>query len=722
MIVDGKSEEQDHASQACAVMEHFARHEGLSFDRILARRTLHESSLAIIGDDAESWGLRLVECGESLDLRIQLLECKFNELMQFVNVGIPVASVQISKGSDFGWIVADAIKGNKIRVHQTRDNSSEWVSVRKFARMLGLNHANDTTRLVIAQRPLIQSGDGSHSSASYPSSAKKISPFRRLMGMIQPEWGDIRAIFVFSLVVGLLSLTTPIAVEALVNTVAFGRYLQPVVILSLMLFTFLTFSAALTALTMVVVEMLQRRLFVRVVEDLAYRIPRVQQAAMDGRNPYEMLNRFFDIVTIQKVVPKILMEGLASVLQTVLGMAVLAFYHPFLLGFDIILLVLFLFAVFVMGRGAVKSAIYESKKKYATAAWLEELAANPTAFHLNGGTGLAMERADKRAVDYLDARRKHFKIVLRQYAFVLGLYVVAATVLLGLGGWLVIQRQLSLGQLVASELIVMLIVRSFLKLGAQLESIYDLLASVDKIGELLDLPIEPHDQMIHMQASAKSSAAVKSMSLSIGGKTVLTDVSLKLEPETTVAVCGPSGSGKSALADLLCGLRRPDSGAIEIDGNDLRELRTDAIREQVGLSRGIEIFAGTIDENIHLGRTSVLSTDVRKALQIVGAAETVMNLSDGPAAELQTGGAPLPSGLRLRMMLARALVGNPRLLIIDGTLDAFPIEDAQLIMKEIKANRSNPTLLLTARREIAELCDVRLNLNEDGNLGEMRQL
>jgi putative ABC transport system ATP-binding protein len=719
MLVDGNSPAHDHASQACAVMEHFARHEGLSFDRTLARRTLHESSLAIIGDDAESWGLRLVECGESLDLRIQLLECKFKELMQFVNVGIPVASVQISSGPDFGWIVADAIKGSKIRIHQTRDNSTSWVSSRKFARMLGLNHANDTTRLVIAQRPLILSGDGSHASAKYSSSAKKLTPFRRLMVMIQPEWGDIRAIFVFSLVVGLLSLTTPIAVEALVNTVAFGRYLQPVVILSLMLFTFLTFSAALTATTMVVVEMLQRRLFVRVVEDLAFRIPRVQQSAMDGRNPYELLNRFFDVVTIQKVIPKILMEGLASVMQTVLGMAVLAFYHPFLLGFDIVLLVLFLFAVFVMGRGAVKSAIYESKKKYATAAWLEELAANPTAFHLNGGMGLAMERADKRAVDYLDARRKHFKIVLRQYAFVLGLYVVAATVLLGLGGWLVIQGQLTLGQLVASELIVMLIVRSFLKLGAQLESIYDLLASVDKIGELLDLAIEPHDQMIHMRQSPKSSVKVKSVSASLHGKAVLSDLSLKLEPGTTVAVCGPSGSGKSALADLLCGLRQPDSGAIEIDGNDLRELRTDAIREQVGLSRGIEIFAGTIDENIHLGRTSVLSNDVRKSLEIVGAAEMVMNLSEGPAVELQTGGSPLPSALRLRLMLARALVGNPRLLIIDGTLDAFPLDEVLAIITRIKESRVNPTLLLTARREIAELCEIRWSLNETGNLGEL---
>lgn len=438
-------------------------------------------------------------------------------------------------------------------------------------------------------------------------------------------------ILVFSIIDGVLLLVTPIAVEALVNTVAFGRYLQPIIILAILLFTFLAFAAALRGLLFYVVEILQRRLFVRLVADLAYRLPRTRGNAFDNAYGPELANRFFEIATVQKATSTLLLDAVSIVLQTFLGMALLAFYHPFLLGFDVVLLALILFITFGLGWGAVNTAVKESKAKYAVGAWLEELVRHPTAFKLPSGHQFALDRSDRLTIDYLDARKKHFRIVLRQLLFALGLQALAATALLGLGGWLVIQRELTLGQLVAAELIVTIIVGSFAKMGKHLESFYDLLASVDKLGHLFDLPIERHDKQFHLRDDVTAEVAVRQVSYAYDphrgdGREVLHDVSFGIKPGERLALTGPSGSGKSTLVDLLAGVRQPASGHVELDGIDLRELRGDSLREHVSVGRSIEIFNGTIDENVHLNRPQTSAQDVREALAAVGLVDEVLKL------------------------------------------------------------------------------------------------
>ncbi len=201
-------------------------------------------------------------------------------------------------------------------------------------------------------------------------------------------------------------------------------------------------------------------------------------------------------MTVQKVTAGLLLDGITLVVSALIGMSVLAIYHPWLLGFDLVLLSLMTFAIFVLGRRAVSSSIEESLAKYRTASWLEDIAACPTAFRYHGATEFAMERADRHIFDYLKARRRHFRVLFRQMLFALVLQALASTALLGLGGWLVISGQLTLGQLVAAELIVAVIVGSFTKLGKHLESYYDVMASMDKLGHLFDIPVERQDGQV----------------------------------------------------------------------------------------------------------------------------------------------------------------------------------------------------------------------------------
>ena len=400
---------------------------------------------------------------------------------------------------------------------------------------------------------------------------------------------------VFALIIGLLTLATPIAVETLVNTVAFGKFLQPLVILSLMLLAFLAFSAALRALQTIVVEIIQRRLFARVAADIAYRLPRVKSEAMEGQYGRELVNRFFDVVIVQKVAAQLLLDGVAIVLGTMIGMAMLAFYHPWLLGFDLMLLLMIALIVFVLGRGAVKSSIKESKTKYKMAAWLQDVAGCPTAFRCKGSARYVLERTDHLTFDYLTTRAAHFRILMRQILFALGMQAVASTVLLGLGGWLVISGQLTLGQLVAAELIVAVIVGSFAKFGKHMESFYDLLASVDKLGVLFDLPLESQHGLSGLPADGGDEVELQDIGYrGASGQQILNGFSLTVRPGDRIAITGSAGSGKSTLLDLLFGLRTPTRGHINMMGVQLRELDPDALRRLVALVREIEVFEGSV--------------------------------------------------------------------------------------------------------------------------------
>jgi ABC-type bacteriocin/lantibiotic exporter with double-glycine peptidase domain len=489
--------------------------------------------------------------------------------------------------------------------------------------------------------------------------------------------------------------------------------LQQLLVLCLALLVSLGLAAFLRALQTIVVEYLQQRLFVRVIADLAYRLPRVDFKVFDSQHGPELVNRFFDVLTVQKAAATLLLDGVGVVLQMAIGLVLLAAYHQLLLGFDILLIAALVFIVVVLGRGAVRTSIRESQAKYAVASWMEELARHPAAFKLHGGPTFALERADQLARQYLLARQRHFRVVLRQLAFALALQVLASTAILGLGGYLVIQGQLTLGQLVAAEIVVTLVVASFTKLGKQLESYYDLLAAVDKLGHLMDLPLERQGGATHHARSGGAAVCVNRVSFvhETGHRQVLEDFEMSVEPGERVALVGPNGAGKSTLIDLLFGLRVPTRGHIEIDGTDLRDLRMESLRQHIAVVKGIEIFEGSVLDNVRMGREELSLADVRWALTAVGLLGDLLDLPDGLHTQLGTGGAPLSLGQAERLMLARAIAGHPRLLVLDETLDDMDQEVRQEVLPALLGRDARWTLLVvTHSQDVARLCDRQVRL------------
>lgn len=532
------------------------------------------------------------------------------------------------------------------------------------------------------------------------SGAASVSSWQRLAALLRLERSDFLTLALFATAVGILSIVTPVAIEQLVTTVSFGFQLWPVFVLSGVMLGFLLLSAALRSLQLLVAECLQRRIFVRTADAFADHFARAEIAAFDGRNPTDIVNRFFEVSSVQKAVASLLVEGIGILMISVVGLMVLAFYHPTLLTFAVVTAILVIFMLTILGRGGVRTSIEESYAKFDVAAWLEELAKCPHTFRFGRGGDLAHARADELADAYVQARRRHFSVVWRQNLFALLLDAIGSTVLLGLGGWLVINRQLTLGQLVAGELMVALVLSAISKIGKYIETFYDLQAALDKLGVIDTLPLE-HSGGELLPATERPMAVVAEV-VSRSGKTLR----LEVPPGRRIAVYGPSGSGKTTLLETLALLRLPDQGLLEFDGLDARSLDRTATRLQVAYVGQSETFADTVAENVRVGRSDISAVDVRRALEMVGLADDIARLPRGVGTALAADGRPLSANAISRLSIARAIVGRPRLLLINGMLDALDIADCPQLIESLFDRQAPWTLVIvTARDDIRRRCD-----------------
>lgn len=545
-----------------------------------------------------------------------------------------------------------------------------------------------------------------------------VHPLRRLLSWMQAERRDLWVAFIYSLAVGALSLVVPISTQALVNTIAFGTLMQPLVVLVAIVLVALTLSGLLYVMRFYVVEVLQRRVFVRIATDVVYRLLRVRMDGFDKGYGPELVNRFFEVVTVQKAGATLIVDGLTLLIETSVGLAVMAAYDPILLGFDFVLVVAVVVILVPLSSGALKTAVKESKAKYAMAAWLEELARHPTTFKSAGGQAYAVHRANALATAYLKYRSQHFLVLLRQNIGAVSLQAFGTAALLGAGGYLVIQQRLTIGQLVAAELIVAVVLAGIAKLGKQLENFYDLLAAVDKLGYFTDLPLEKIGTESLPLTPTGAQVELKQVCFTHDGRpgAILDGVNWLIPAGCRMGLIANSGAGKSTVLDVIYSLRPPQSGLIEFDGRDTRDLKLEDLRGQVALVRHPEVFQGTVVDNVRLGDATLTLEDVRAALRLAGLLDDVQALPAGLQTELITNGLPLSHGQLIRLMLARAVASRPRLLILDEILDPIDdlVERSRLVDRLF--DRQNPwTLIVTSQRAaVLDRCDQRFVLSQGG--------
>jgi putative ABC transport system ATP-binding protein len=525
-------------------------------------------------------------------------------------------------------------------------------------------------------------------------------PFQRVIKLIELEKSDIFVIVLLTLGAGFLALATPIAVQTLVNIVTMGGVTQPLVLVSFMLFILLAFSGGLNLLEYYVVELIQRRVFVRTTLQSAAKAQAMQVSVRDSENTVELMNRFFDVSTVQKSSYQLLTKGLAAVLQAIVGSIVLMFYSFYFALAVLFLLFMAWITVKVVGRLAVQTAISESYAKYDTAAWLESIGRNLNMFKFGNSQAHAMQRADALANNYLERRKKHFSTLLKQNIIATFTYAIAATMMLGLGGWLVMQGQINLGQFIAAELITFSALAAFVRFVAQLEYFYDLMAGLDKLGVLHDLPSERAGGHILKPKQAYSLEADQLVLPAIQRQRI---VNLQVESGKSLAILVDSDNAKSSLAELLVGLRTPLSGVVKIDNMDIRQLDLSAMRQYVAYIQHIETLEESILTNLTLQHPETNLQQVNDMLNKLGLIEAINALPSGLDTLLLPSGAPLTNMQSRILMVARAILMEPRLIVVDGLLDGLHGDELETVCKALEAGADKWTLIVvTAIPSIAK--------------------
>jgi ABC-type bacteriocin/lantibiotic exporter with double-glycine peptidase domain len=536
-------------------------------------------------------------------------------------------------------------------------------------------------------------------------------PIERLFDTIYLERKDINLLFVLTFGYGLLGIATPIAVQALVNIVTMGGVLQPLFVVSFILFALLLLSGALYVFEAYVVELIQRRLFVRTSINVANNTQGIDTSVYDHANPVELMNRFFDVTTVQKSAAILLTVGLNAFLQGFIGSIILIFYNFYFGIIIFILLILLAFIIFVLGNNGIYTAIDESKSKYTTAAWLETIARNFYIFKFFNGLERTKKITNELANTYLEKRNRHFKILLNQNIGAVILYAFVGTSMLALGGALVIQGQINLGQFVAAELIIFGVLAAFVRFISKLEYFYDILAGFDKIGVLDDLPQEMLGQH-EIEGLNLTRVAAKSISFQYSPRIqTISDISFQLNKGESLAILGESGTGKSTLVGIVTGLRQASIGHIEFNNNDLRQLNQNSLRNLIGIASRVEIVEGSIIDNILLSRPNITLGNVNLVLNELGLLDDFSNLEQSLDTQLTAFGAPLSTTQIQRLMLARAIVSKPSLLIIDGLLDALTNKELDSVLSLLNLYKADWMVLVTTRfKHIADKFDGTLQL------------
>jgi ABC-type bacteriocin/lantibiotic exporter with double-glycine peptidase domain len=515
------------------------------------------------------------------------------------------------------------------------------------------------------------------------------NPFQKFIAMLSEDRRDIMYLYAYALFYAIVNLSLPLGVQAIIGLIQAGMVSTSWIILSAVVTAGVLIGGVLQVLQLSISEILQQRIFTRAAFEFTYRIPRFQNASIRGQYPPELINRFFDTLNVQKGLSKILMDFSASSLQILIGLILLSTYHPFFITFGVALIVVLIAILYYTGPRGLESSMQESTYKYKIAHWLKEIARTMDTFKRAGHTELPLERTDELVNRYLEHRKRHWKVLIFQYANIVGFKAFVTLGLLIIGGLLVIQNEINVGQFVASEIVIILIINSAEKLILTMEPIYDVLTAVEKMSTVTNIPLE-EDQgaMLFDTIDTGMGASLELKDLTYtsedGSRAILNNLNLNIPSGARAVITGPNGSGKSTLLRLLAVQYEPTHGTVSFNGYPSGNLNTADLRYHVGdcfLSE--DLFEGTLVENITLGRPEIDLSDVEWAVQGLGLQSFIKSLPKGYETMVGPTARPLSSSLVERILLARAIVVRPRLLLLDDIFHLFDPKERKSIVEFI---------------------------------------
>ena len=526
----------------------------------------------------------------------------------------------------------------------------------------------------------------------------KFTILSKFFRLIMQDRKEIMYLLLYAVFVGIISLSLPLGVQSLIGFISSGQVVTSVVVLISFILLGVLLSGIMTIMQLQLVEHIHQRMFARTAFAFAFRVPRIRIESVLKYYPPELMNRFFDTLTFMKGMSVLLIDFSAAILQTVFGILLLSMYHPLFIVVGSILVLVLVIILRITGPLGLKTALKESAFKYMTANWLEEIARSLSTFKLAGNTNFAMQKTDYYVSNYIAAREEHFKVLRSQYYSFVVFKTVITALLLILGAILITERQINLGQFVAAEIVIILIMNAIEKIILKLDSVYDVLVSVEKITDVTSLPVEMYKGIdLPVKIGEGIAVSLKSVSYSFPDRKeqVLRNVNLNVEKGDRVCISGFNGSGKTTIAHLVIGLYENYDGIISYNGISLRDINKASLMNHLGDYVSQEgLFDGTIYENIVIGRTQCNLEDLQWAIAAAGLSDFVHELPEGLNTRLIGGTVRISESMARKIVIARNLVEKPGLLVLDDFLLGVERKEKKRIMELLLSAEFNWTMIV----------------------------
>ena len=537
----------------------------------------------------------------------------------------------------------------------------------------------------------------------------------RFFNLLSLEKRDIFQIFNYAIFTGALALSLPLGIQAIVNLIQGAQISSSWIILVILVTLGVSFTGTLQLMQLRIIETLQQRVFTLASFELSYRFPKLKMNALRNIYPPELANRFFDTLSIQKGFAKILIDVPTALIQIVFALILLSFYHPFFIffGLGLILLMIFLFQ-YTVNRG-LNTSLEESKHKYRVAHWIQEIARSIVSFKLSSTSDLSMKKTDQYVSKYLNAREAHFRVIKLQYIKLIGFKVAITSGLLIIGGILVLNQQMNIGQFVAAEIIILLVIASVEKLIVNLETLYDMLTSIEKLGQLVDLEIENQEGKM-LNENDPFILELKDIEYAVPDleKPILSEINLKIRPKEKILVQGGSGSGKSSLLRILSGIIEPTRGTVFVGQHNLKALQLQSYRSSLGLSLSDEVlFEGTIRENITLDDENITETTIQHLMDVLHLDNFIKTLPLGLETIIHPEGKIISQSTSKKLILARAILRKPQGLILEDPLDVYTPDESKKIINYLCLDKHPWSMIVVSNNDFwEEKCDKIIQLNK----------
>ncbi len=538
-----------------------------------------------------------------------------------------------------------------------------------------------------------------------------LSPLKRFMGLLRSEGESVKRIYIFALFNGLVALSLPLGIQSIISFIQTGQITASWIVLVLIVVGGVVLAGWLQVLQLKTSEKIQQRIYAKSALELAHRLPKIKSEEMYRFFAPELANRFFDTLTIQKGLSKILIDFTSAVMQIAFGLLLLSFYHPFFILLGLLVTFVLYLIIRVTFNEGLETSIEESKIKYQTAHWLEEVARSVFSFKLSGNSDFHTDKADELSAKYIEARKAHFGVLLKQYWGMIGFKAILAMSLLLIGGFLVINQNMNIGQFVAAEIVILLVLNSVEKLILSAETIYDVLTAFDKIGVITDLELESksNDLTGFVCKDKGIEVELNHVSFSYPGRSleVLKDVHLTVRAGQKVCIVGANASGKASLLNIISTLYAPTKGIVKFHGYHCVDLDLHEIRSHIGsYLESEDLFEATLYENISLMRKTVSTEDVIDAINHVKLNEFVNIDSEGLHKLIKPTGKTLSKSVVQKILLARSIVCKPKVLVIGNNLNNLSPQDKHDVIDYLCSSAHEWTLFFSTNDPyVAAKCD-----------------